>query len=280
MENEFIRPKAKLIIIGGAEDRGEHENTSFRDDGILRRVVSESKKGIRSRIEIITAASALPDELGRVYQNAFQILGASDIGTLSITSREAAFDVELIERLQNTDVAFFTGGDQLRLTTVLGDTPFLKTLVSRLQEDDFLYAGTSAGAAAVASVMIVGGRGQSSVLKGNVKTAKGFGLIDSMTFDTHFMRRGRIGRLVQVIAANSSVLGIGLSENTGILLWGDDCLEVVGEGSVMIVDGRSIGNTNVSEVQEGFPVSVRNLSLHVLAKGDKYDPNETKRAVE
>jgi cyanophycinase len=236
--------KGKLIIIGGAEDKGTESDSDFTRHGILKRFLDETGKGEKSRIEIVTTASTVPEEIGSDYIKAFRKLDATNTGTLHIASRDEADDPKTLKRLERADAIFVTGGDQLRLTPILGGTRFYVDLLERLRTDrNFIYAGTSAGAAAASENMIFEGNATDAILKGEVQTAAGFGLIRDVVFDTHFITRGRIGRLFQIIVTNPKLLGVGLEENTGLLIHNGK-MEAIGPGMTIIVDGHDIKNHN------------------------------------
>jgi cyanophycinase len=236
----------KLIIIGGAVDKGSFsetnldqnaaKNLNFFEEGILKRIINESKNKELSRIEVITTASKIPREIGPEYVKAFSYLGANNVDVLYIERREQASEPEILERLKAADVVMFTGGDQLRLTSILGGTPFDDILIDKYRNEDFIYAGTSAGAAAASNNMIYQGSSQEALLKGEVKITSGLGLIDDVVIDTHFVQRGRIGRLFQAVVGNPKVLGIGLGEDTGLLIKNGRQMEAIGSGLVILVD--------------------------------------------
>lgn len=273
--------KGKLVIIGGAVDTGSFteksfdanvaNNLNFFETGILKRILDESKHKNKSRIEIITTASKIPREVGPEYVKAFNYLGAENVDVLSIEKREQALDSEFVSRLKVADVVMFTGGDQLRLTSILGGTPFHDLLLEKYQNEDFMYAGTSAGAAAASHAMIYEGSSQEALLKGEVKITSGLGLIDGVIIDTHFVRRGRIGRLFQAVVTNPKVLGIGLGEDTGLLITDGNKMEAIGSGLVILVDGQKIADTNLTQVELGQPISIKNLKVHVMSMNDTYD---------
>jgi len=276
--------KGKLIIIGGAEDKGDSseqrdKENDFMEDGILKRIIDESKNKENSRIEVVTSASRVPDELGRDYLKAFGRLKAKNVGVLNMETRDDAAEPKNLERLKSADVVFFTGGNQLRLTSIIGGTPFFYLMQKKLEQDNFIYAGTSAGAAAASDSMISEGSSADAIHKGEIKTATGFGFIENVVFDTHFVTRGRIGRLFQIIVSNPKVLGIGLEENSALLITPDMKMEAIGPGMCILVDGRYIRNTNLLDIREGIPLSIDNLVLHVMSKTDVYDINEHKLTI-
>ncbi len=275
--------KGKLIIIGGAVDKGSFteasydqnvaNNLNFFETGIMKRIIEESRLGEESRIEMVTTASVIPREVGPEYIKAFAYLNAKNVGVLYIEKREQAHDPEVLQRLRNADVVMFTGGDQLRLTSILGGTEFQDILLDKFQNEDFIYAGTSAGAAAASNNMIYQGSSSEALLKGEVKITSGLGLIQDVIIDTHFVQRGRIGRLFQTVVGNPRTIGIGLGEDTGLLITGNGRMEAIGSGLVIIVDGRQIKDTNLTQVELGKPISINNLVVHVMSMYDTYDLN-------
>ncbi len=272
-------PKGKLIVIGGSIDRGSFSeskedltrNLKFFEKGILKRITTESSKGNLSKIEIITTASNIPEEVGDEYIKAFSQLDVLNVGVLNIKTRDEANAIENIERLQNADVVVFTGGDQLRLTSIFGGTNFHYKLIEKYKNENFIISGTSAGAAASSNNMIYQGSSHEALLKGEVKITGGLGFINNVIIDTHFVQRGRIGRLLYACASNPINIGIGLGEDTGLLITDGNNMEAIGSGLVMLVDGTQMKDTNISDVAMGEPVSIENLIVHVMALGDHYD---------
>ena len=285
-----MNTKGKLIIIGGAVDKGSFteknldieaaKNLNFFEAGILKRIINESKLKEDSRVEIITTASKIPKEIGAEYVKAFAYLGAVNVDVLNIERREQAMDSEIVERLRAADIVMFTGGDQLRLTSILGGTPFHDLLLEKYQNEEFIYAGTSAGAAAASNSMIYQGSSSEALLKGEVKTTSGLGLIDGVTIDTHFVQRGRIGRLFQAVVGNPKVLGIGLGEDTGLLITNGKQMEAIGSGLVILVDGREIKDTNLTQVELGQPISISHLVTHVMSKHDTFNLDTFKMTIQ
>ena len=272
-------PKGKLIIIGGSVDRGSFSeskddlkrNLMFFEKGILKRITTESLKNNLSKIEIITTASNIPEEVGEEYINAFAQLDVMNVSVLNIKTREEANAPENIERLKVADVVVFTGGDQLRLTSIFGGTAFHHLLLEKYQNEEFIISGTSAGAAASSNNMIYQGSSHEALLKGEVKITGGLGFINNVIIDTHFVQRGRIGRLLYACASNPINLGIGLGEDTGLLIVNGNNMEAIGSGLVMLVDGTHMNDTNITDVEIGEPVSIENLIVHVMSLGDHYD---------
>ena len=276
-----MKIQGKLIIIGGAVDKGSFaetdldknasKNLNFFEAGILKRIIDESKYKANSRIEVITTASKIPREIGPEYVKALNYLGADNVDILNIERREQAMDQEVLKRLLAADVVMFTGGDQLRLTSILGGTTFHDILLDKYHNEDFVYAGTSAGAAAASNNMIYQGSSSEALLKGEVKITSGLGLIDGVVIDTHFVQRGRIGRLFQAVVGNPKVLGIGLGEDTGLLITNNTMMEAIGSGLVILVDGREIKDTNLTQVELGQPISINHLVTHVMSINDTFD---------
>jgi cyanophycinase len=277
-----MKAHGKLVIIGGAVDKGSFNeanlskiaNLNFFETGILRRIIKESKHHEESRIEVITTASVIPREVGPQYVKAFEYLKAKNVGLMYIERREQTFDPEVIARIQAADVVMFTGGDQLRLTSILGGTKLHDIILDKFRNEEFIYAGTSAGAAAASNNMIYQGSSHEALLKGEVKITSGLGLIHNVIVDTHFVQRGRIGRLFQAVVGNPRVLGIGLGEDTGLLITSDGKMEAIGSGLVILVDGRNILDTNLTQVEMGRPISINNLIVHVMSMYDTYDLNK------
>lgn len=280
----------KLIIIGGAVDKGSFtetdfdksaaKNLNFFETGILKRIIDESKLKELSRIEVVTTASKIPKEIGPEYVKALSYLGANNVDVLDIVKREQASDSEILARLKSADVVIFTGGDQLRLTSILGGSPFHDILLDKYRNEDFIYAGTSAGAAAASNSMIYQGSSSEALLKGEVKITSGLGLIDDVIIDTHFVQRGRIGRLFQAVVGNPKVLGIGLGEDTGLLITNGRQMEAIGSGLVILVDGREIKDTNLTQVELGQPISISHLVTHVMSKYDTFNLDTYKMTIQ
>jgi cyanophycinase len=271
--------KGKLIAIGGAEDKGtdlekgeiHRSNLNFFELGILRRIVDESALKALSRIEVITTASTIPYEVGDNYLNAFGKIGCTNIGVMHIRNRADALFDEHLDRIRTCDAVMFSGGNQLRLSSTFGGTQFLQILLERYNnEEHFVVAGTSAGAMAMSNTMIYEGNATRAHLKGEVKITTGLGFMDDVIFDSHFEKRGRFGRLAQAVATNPSCIGIGLGEDTGMLITGGNSMEAIGSGCVIIIDGHEVVHLNIADIPDGSPFSVENLKVHFCEKGNGY----------
>jgi cyanophycinase len=276
--------KGKLIAIGGAEDKGtdletgkiQRNNLNFFELGILSRIVEEAG-GPMCRIEVITTASMIPYEVGDNYLNAFGKIGCTNIGVMHIRNRADAANPEFLERITSCDVVMFSGGNQLRLSSTFGGTVFLEKVLERYHnEPAFVVAGTSAGAMAMSNTMIYEGNATRAHLKGEVKITTGLGFMDDVIFDSHFEKRGRFARLAQAVAANPSCIGIGLGEDTGMIVTNGNKMEGIGSGLVMIVDGHDIMHSNIADIPDGNPISIENLKVHFCEHGNGYLVNERK----
>lgn len=271
-------PKGKLIAIGGNEDKGTSPEGghsarifthNFIEEGILKRVVDEAG-GPDKRIAVITSASSIPLEVGQNYIEAFGRLGATNIDVLDIRDRS---DVkpDMIKRLSKANGVMMSGGNQLRLTTIFGGTAFLQLMKRRyMEESGFVIAGTSAGAMCMSSTMIYQGHSASGLIKGGVKLTTGAALIQDVIIDSHFVERGRFSRLTQAVAGNPSAIGIGLGEDTGVVITGADMLETIGSGQVMIFDGHETTYSDYADVEDGQPFSIEGMKVHIISHGHTY----------
>lgn len=271
-------PLGKLFAIGGAEDKGVdlekglivRNNLNFFELGILRRIVEEAG-GPDKRMEVITTASMIPYEVGENYLNAFGKIGCTNIGVMPIRNRADAMHSEFIERIRTCDAVMFSGGNQLRLSATFGGTEMLQIALERYQnEKNFVVAGTSAGAMAMSNTMIYEGNATQAHLKGEVKITTGLGFMDDVIFDSHFEKRGRFGRLAQAVATNPQCVGIGLGEDTGMLITEGNKMEAIGSGLVIIIDGHDIRHNNIADIRDGNPISIENLKVHFCEKGNGY----------
>lgn len=275
----MIDIKGVLVPIGGAEDKGTNYNKGrlaanrfdFFEAGILRRIVKLVEQIGPSRIELVTTASSMPEQIEKIYCAAFGQLGCENIGHLFITSREQVDTEEHLERIRDCNCIIFTGGDQLRLTSILGGTELMSIIKHRYVNEAVVIAGTSAGAMAMGGTMIYDGNATKAHLKGEIKFSTGFEFISDVIIDTHFEKRGRFNRLAQAVAVQPGILGIGLAEDTGIIISGGNHIEVIGSGIVTIVNGKTISYTNLIDIPDRTPISVENIIVHILSHGEVYD---------
>lgn len=273
-----MEPHGKLILIGGAIQHNYmsnyvpseiQEEMNLEDTNLFRRIIYESKKKSDSRIEIVTTASQIPFHIGPKYASAFRSFGAKNAGVIHIQNRKEAENQLILKRLERADILMFTGGDQLRLSSIIGGTKFHDMLLNKYHEEDFLVAGTSAGAAAASQQMIYGPNNE-NILKGSAKVALGLGLLHDVIVDTHFIERSRMGRLLQIVVSNPRLLGIGLGEDAGLVIK-DGKMEAIGSGMTILIDGREIKESNLTQVEIGQPLSISRLTVHVMSKYDIYD---------
>ncbi|MCI2228690.1 cyanophycinase [Polaribacter sp. MSW13] len=275
--------KGTLIPIGGNEDKGIEENEQytqeFISEGILFHVVKEAG-GIDANIVVIPTASSIPTEVGANYMEAFTTLGCKNITILDIRSKEDSEKESAIKLIKEANCVMFSGGDQSKITDRIGETSIHKILADRYQnEEGFVIAGTSAGAMAMANEMIAGGSASEAFIKGAVTMYKGLNLIPELIIDTHFIRRGRFGRQSEAVAKYPNLIGFGLAEDTGVIIKnGNDCT-VIGSGMVIIFDGSKLTHNNEKILEEGTPMTMANLTIHVLSNSDMYSIKNRKVSV-
>ena len=272
-----MQVKGTLIAIGGNEDKGTRKKklhtvytpSPFLTHGILWRILSLTQEQC-PQIEVVTTASSIPEEVGKMYSRAFSKLGCPQVGIMHLRTAEEADQPEFIQRIQQCGCVLFSGGDQFRLTSVLKDTRFFEIVKSRYIHESFIVAGTSAGAMAMSDVMIYPGTGNDAHLQREVATYPGLSLIHDVIIDTHFLARGRFRRLAQAVADRITYLGIGLEEDTGLIIREGKILEAIGTGLVTIIDARKMPkliNINFCNLEQ---IYLENLTVHLLAQGNLY----------
>lgn len=252
----------KLVIIGGGEDKKEEK--------VILKEVVRLAGGREAKIGIVTTATKLPQEVGEEYENIFKALGAREIDTINICGRKASEIHGNIERIMDHTCLFFVGGDQLRISSIIGGTDFHE-LIHNFCSEGRVIAGTSAGASMMSEIMIVEGEDQEAPTKCTIKLAPGMGLIKGVIIDQHFNQRGRISRLFAGVAQNPNIVGIGIDEDTAIVVDRNEKFSVIGNGVVTVVDGRDIEYTNISEQHPNDPLALTNVRVHVLP--EKYGYN-------
>jgi cyanophycinase len=252
--------KGLLLIIGGHEDKKEEKI-------ILRFLAQRVGSG---SLVVSPVASELPDEMWREYESVFRGLGVRHVKRLSIESRSDAESPKSLRVLEDAAAVFLTGGDQLRITSTLGDTPVYSRMLEIFGNGGTI-AGTSAGASVMSETMLVGGGQNGSHRIGpDLQLAPGFGFAKDMVIDQHFSERGRISRLLGVVAQNPRILGIGIDENTAIALTPTSEFRVLGEGAVYVVDGSTVTETNIAEEEHDRAMSLYNVTVHLLTQGDRF----------
>lgn len=266
--------KGTLIPIGGNEDKGITISKQYRleyiSQGILARVMAESG-GSDSKILVITTASGIPDEVGANYIKAFGKLGCNNVEPLYIGSKEEANLEVNLEKAHNADCIMFSGGNQSKITTHIRDTQFHKIISLRYLNEKFVVAGTSAGAMCMSSEMISGGSSKDSFIKASTRIREGLSLIPEIIIDTHFIQRGRFGRLSEAVARFPEKLGIGLAEDTGMVIKNGNHCDVIGSGMVIVFDPGQLSHNNYKNLENGTPLTIRNLTTHVLCGKDRLD---------
>lgn len=280
-------PKGKLLIIGGHEDKGEvsgesltinKKNKSQSHFEILGTLISKIPRA-HHVIEIIASASSIPEEMDDLYINSFKREGFTHVGIIKVENKEDASDPSSIKRIKNAHAVFFTGGDQKKLVSLLAKTKILTAIKNKYYADKhFIVGGTSAGAMAIPETIITGGLIREALYKEDIKIDKGLGLIKDVLVDTHFIKRGRFARLAHAVTLNPTCLGIGLEEDTAIIISEGNHAECIGSGMVILIDGSKISATNINEVDDSTAIVVENLNVSILAEGSCYLLKERKKS--
>jgi cyanophycinase len=255
-----------LLVIGGAEDK-------YNERRILKKFLSLAGED-KAEVLIVPVASDFPEFAADVYTQAFRNLGIANPRVLRATSRQDVVLADVDRLLDGLTGVFITGGDQMRLVSLLGGTTFADKLRKLVRDTDIVLAGTSAGAAGMSTSMIVRGESTSHPHKNSVRLSPGLGFLKNIIIDQHFTERGRISRLITAVSYNPYNLGIGIDENTAIILNAQGILEVFGQGSATIVDGSKITFNEIAEVADHEAFSVCGVQLHVLRDGLIYDYQE------
>jgi cyanophycinase len=263
--------KGTLIPIGGNEYKALEESEmcsqDYVEDGILSHVVREAG-GTEVNIVIVPTASSIPLEVGENYLKAFNTLGCTKVVVADIRKRSQCEEIEIIRLFKEADAVMFSGGDQSKIVKYIGGTSVHKILQERYRNEDFVIAGTSAGAMCMSQEMVSGGSSQEALIKGAVKMRVGLGFIKGLVIDTHFIKRGRFGRLAEAMAIHPELLGIGLAEDTGMIIKNGNEFRVIGSGMVILFDPSSLTHNSHSILPKGTPISMSNLVVHVLANND------------
>lgn len=261
--NDGERIGGHLVIIGGAEDK-------YNERRILRKFVTLAGEKA-ARVLVVPVASDFPEFSADVYTQTFRKLGLEHVAVLRATSRQDVLETDAEELLKDVTGVFISGGDQMRLASVLGGTLFARLLERRVRETNLVLAGSSAGAAGMSASMIVRGESSSHPQKNSVRLSPGLGILQNVIVDQHFTERGRLSRLITAVAYNPRQLGIGIDENTAVIVAPDGTIEVTGEGTVTIVDGSQVSYNDIAEVGDHEPFAISNIQVHILRDGLKYD---------
>lgn len=266
-----MNPKGKLLIIGGKEDKDdsklemEGKNKEFSSLEILKLLASDKNR----RIEVITTASSEPESMRDTYEKTFAEIGYTNFGFMHISNNQPDKD---LDRVGNAGVVFFTGGDQNRICKELNETPVHKLLMEKYHhEEGFLIAGTSAGAMCMPEIIIDEAEDGEAILKGDIQLGPGLNLLPGCMVDTHFIHRGRFGRLSHAVIIRQDCLGIGLGEDTALLIENGYKATCKGSGMVVIIDPKNISRTNIETVEKGDPVFAENLVVHLYTDGCRFD---------
>lgn len=266
-QKEKIIPKGLLIPIGGLEDR-------INDRLILSTIVSLIKKKTKI-IEVITTATEYPKEVAKCYFKAFKNEN-NTVKSMHITSLEEANDDKYVKRITEADIVFLTGGSQLRIASILGGSSIEKEIIRKYQEENFIIAGTSAGASVMSETMIYRGKSEEALNRDTINMSPGMGLIDNVIFDTHVVERGRFTRLMQMVIMNTKNKGIGLGEDAALVIKDGNILQAIGNGITVIMDGQHLKHTNVAIIASKEALAIENLVVHTIVHGYGYDLSESK----
>ena len=261
--------KGTLIPIGGNEDKGSDEEISeFVKDGTLSPVLTESG-GEPANFLFIPTASMIPKQVGKNYKKALKKLGCTNINIKNISKRSQCDKKSIQQLFIDADCIFFTGGDQSRIVDIIGGTPVHDIIFDRLRNENIVLSGTSAGAMSMSKEMIMGGSSIECLVKGSVKMREGMNYIPDMIIDSHFVNRGRFGRLAEAVARFPELIGIGLAEDTGLIIKNNE-FKVIGSGMVIVFDPSGLTHNNYEVLDKDLPMSMTNLTTHILADGDYF----------
>ncbi|HEY4546601.1 MAG TPA: cyanophycinase [Pedomonas sp.] len=248
-----------LVIIGGGEDK--------EGDCLILGEVARLVEG--GRLVVATIASHQPEGYFDAYQKAFERFGVTDLAELYVQDRSELLSEEKLRLFDGAVGVFFTGGDQLRISSQIGDTP-IEQRVREIYRNGGVIAGTSAGASVMSDTMLVKGSSRESHRIGDLHMAPGLGLVRNAVIDQHFAERGRMGRLLGAVAHNPRVLGIGIDEDTAVVVE-DERMRVIGSGAVYVVDGAGVSHSNITEAEPERALTMFDVRLHVLSAGDDFD---------
>ena len=269
-ENTCPVPKGVLVVIGGKEDKEvDPEEKDENRLKILKTFLQLSDKEDLC-VEIVTTASNEGEEMFEDYRKVFEDIGVKNTGHIHHKQRNEVLYDDLTERINKADAFFFTGGDQLLLTSLYGGSNFLTRLKERYINEKIIVAGTSAGAMALSTPMIYAGNKDKQEITGAIKITTGLEFLKDVCVDTHFIDRARFVRMAQVIATNPTSVGIGIDENTALIIRNGTEAEVIGNGLVTIIEGFDIRSSNITEFGNGNKIMIHDMRVHLLAEGGTY----------
>lgn len=267
-----MTPKGRLLLIGGKEDNNDNnpemknKNRNFKPEEILKLLV----KSKDDRIEVITTATSDPEDMQETYTKTFKEIGYTNFDFLDICDDQVHADYHF-KRIKEAKAVFFTGGDQERICKTLEKSVINDLLKKKYQEEDFTIAGTSAGAMCMPEIVIVEAENGEAILEHDIELDSGLGIIKSCIVDTHFVHRARFGRLVHAVILHRDCWGIGLGEDTALLIENGYNAICRGSGMAWILNAKDIRQTNIETVEKGFPVYAENLKVHILTDNCKID---------
>ncbi len=281
--SDNLNIKGTLIPIGGNEDKGdnvynidnEYKGFDFATKGVLSHVVRESG-GTRAKIIVIPTASSIPDKVGKNYLRAFYKLGCASVEVINIRSRSDSNSSRFLKLVEDANCVMLSGGDQSRISDIIGGTKMHELLMERFRTDNFVIAGTSAGAMCMSTEMIAGGSSTEALLKGAVQMSKGMNFLPQLIIDTHFTIRGRFGRLAEAVAIYPNTIGVGLAEDTGLIIKHCNEFKVIGSGMVIVMDPSVLTHNSYVLLNKGAAMSMSNLITHILANGDRFTIDKKK----
>jgi cyanophycinase len=274
-------PAGILVIIGGKENKGGQSAldrqmpSGFISKDVLKLFI-ELIKNKDAPVQVITSGSAEGQESFEEYKKVFKELGRKSVGHIHHTLRQEVLeDRDLLQKVKEAGAIFFSGGDQLLLTSLYGGSEFLIALKERYIREKIVIGGTSAGAMALSTPMIYAGNEEVQQVSGEIKVTMGLEFLKDVCIDTHFVHRGRFVRLSQVVATNPGCIGIGIEEDTAIIIHNGTEGEIAGSGTVIVIEGFAMVMANMKNFTEKKPVSIRNLKVDILAPGDKLSIRQT-----
>jgi cyanophycinase len=253
--------KGKLVIIGGGEDK--------KDDCVILKKFIRLASATKARIAIMTVATDKPEEYANEYQKVFKRLGVEDARAVDVSRRKDVHDPKALEIIKQATGIFFTGGDQLHITSLMGGTE-MQQLIRKRYEEGAVLGGTSAGAAMMSNSMIIRGESNCTPRFGGMEIGPGMDFLPDTMIDTHFSQRGRFGRLLTAIAHYPQDIGFGIDENTALVV-SDGRLEVIGENTVTVIDAGDITYTNLPDLERDQALTIHGVQIHVLSTGHKFD---------
>jgi cyanophycinase len=267
-------PNGILLIIGGHENKGELPEKTVQEENFKPRAILEKFVNLIGKkdckIEVVTTASSEGEESFSDYEKAFKELGVNAIGHLHHEKRADAMSQEIVERIKNADGVFFSGGDQLKLTSIYGGTEFIYQLKQRYIYEGLTISGTSAGAMAFSTPMIFAGNKEVQQIAGEVRITTGLEFLKDVCIDTHFVDRGRFVRMAQVIATNPTCIGIGIEEDTAVILRNGIEAEVIGSGVAIVIEGFGITDSNITRHGKSERIYIHDLNVKLLSEGCHY----------